>query len=97
MIVGFKNKGTEDVFNGEDSKAARKQCPNNIWNVAQRKLDYLAAAGNLVDLKVPPGNQLEKLSGNRSGQHSIRINEQYRICFTWTEQGAEEVEITDYH
>lgn len=97
MIVSFKNQGTEDVFNNEDTKAARKTCPNTIWSVAQRKLAYIAAAGALSDLKAPPANQLEKLEEGRKGQHSIRINKQYRVCFVWTDEGAEDVEITDYH
>ena len=97
MIVSFKNRGTEDVFNNEDTKTARKTCPSSIWMVAQRKLEYLQAAGKLTDLKRPPGNKLEALSGDRDGMHSIRINDQYRICFAWTEKGAEQVEIVDYH
>lgn len=97
MIVNYKNKGTEDVFNNDDTKAARKVCPNEIWGVAQRKLTMLQSAVILKDLSVPPKNKLEKLTRNRKGQHSIRINDQYRICFTWTENGAEDVEITDYH
>ena len=97
MIVSFKNNGTEDVFNNEDTKAARKTCPSDIWSVAQRKLGYINGAGALRDLKVPPANHLEKLSGDREGQHSIRINDKYRICLVWTEKGAENVEITDYH
>lgn len=97
MIVSFKNKGTEDIFNGTDSKHARKQCPQTLWKVAQRKLDQLNAAHTLDDIKVPPGNKLEALSFDRIGQHSIRINDQYRICFVWTQESAEEVEIVDYH
>ena len=97
MIVGFKTEGTEDVFNNKDSKAARKQCPGDIWKVAQRKLDYLQAAKTLGDLRAPPGNELEKLKADREGQHSIRINDKYRICFVWSDQGAHEVEIADYH
>ncbi len=97
MIVSFRNRGTEDVFNNEDTKAARKTCPHSIWSVAQRKLEYLQAAGTLSDLKRPPKNKLEKLKGDRAGQHAIRINDQYRICFVWTDKGPREVEITDYH
>jgi len=97
VIVNYKNKGTEDVFNNDDTKAARKVCPKEIWGVAQRKLSMLQSAVILKDLSVPPKNKLEKLTKNRKGQHSIRINDQYRICFTWTENGAEDVEITDYH
>ena len=97
MIVSFKDRGTEDIFDGNDSKQARKQCPINCWEVARRKLDQLNAALSLDDMKVPPGNRLEALKGERKGQHSIRINDQYRICFIWTLQGASEVEIVDYH
>ena len=97
MIVSFKDRGTEDIFDGEDSKAARKTCPVNLWSVARRKLDQLNAAVSLNDLRVPPGNKLEALQGERAGQHSIRINDQYRICFVWLEQGADLVEIVDYH
>jgi proteic killer suppression protein len=97
MIISFKNKETEDIFDGKDSKNARKICPQTLWKVARRKLDLLNAAVALDDLKIPPGNRLEALKGDRNGQHSIRVNEQYRICFKWTTQGAVEVEIVDYH
>jgi len=97
VIVSFKDEGTEDVFDGRDTKEARKACPRNLWRVARRKLDQINQAAALHDLRVPPGNRLEELRGDREGQHSIRINEQYRVCFTWTERGAEEVEIVDYH
>lgn len=97
MIVSFKDEGTEDVFDGRDSKRARKTCPQSIWRVARRKLDQINQAMSLNDLTAPPANRLEALRGAREGQHSIRINAQYRVCFTWTEDGAEEVEIVDYH
>lgn len=97
MIVRFKNRGTEDVFNHEDTRAARNVCPNAIWKIAQRKLDYLQAARSLRDLKSPPGNELERLRRDTSGQHSIKINDQYRVCFVWTDDGPDQVEITDYH
>lgn len=97
MIYSFKTKGTEDVFNGKSTKAARKICPQNLWKIAFRKLDKLDSVLALDELLVPPGNRLEVLSANRKGQHSIRINDQYRICFTWTQNGPENVEITDYH
>ena len=71
--------------------------PRQLWNIAARKLDQMDAAAALDDLRVPPGNRLEALKADRAGQYSIRINEQYRICFEWSEAGAEEVEITDYH
>ncbi len=96
MIRSFKNQGTEDVFDGVDSKAARKVCPPDVLKVARRKLGMLDAATSLTDLRSPPNNRLEKLKEDREGQHAIRINEQYRVCFTWRD-GAEAVEITDYH
>jgi len=97
MIVSFKNPGTEDVFNGLNTKAARQLCPRVIWTVAIRKLDQLDSAVRLDELKVPPGDRLERLSGNREGQHSIRINGQYRICFEWSDAGPVAVQIADYH
>jgi proteic killer suppression protein len=97
MIRSFLNQATEDVFHGRTSKAARKLCPQSLWRIAVRKLDLLDSAAALLDLRVPPGNRLEALSGNRRGQHSIRINQQYRICFIWTEEGPDQVEIVDYH
>lgn len=97
MIVSFRDQGTEDIYHDRNTKAARNTCPRHTWGTAQRKLDYLKDADELKDLRVPPGNRLEPLKGDRRGQHSIRINRQYRICFRWTEQGAREVEIDDYH
>jgi proteic killer suppression protein len=97
VIRSFKNQGTEDVFNGENTRAARNACPQSLWRVAYRKLDLLDSATTINDLTVPPGNRLEALRGDRAGQHSIRINDQYRICFVWEENGPEDVEITDYH
>lgn len=97
MILSFKDLGTEDIFNGENTKSARKTCPQTLFGVAFRKLDQIDSAVELNDLRVPPGNRLEALEGDRIGQHSIRINDQYRICFIWTKNGATEVEIVDYH
>jgi len=97
MIVSFKNQGSEDVFDGINSKESTKCCPPDIVAIAQRKLDQMNSAISINDLKIPPGNRLEPLKGDRKGQYSIRINDQYRICFGWTEQGAIDVEITDYH
>ena len=97
MIVSFKNQATEDIFNGKSSKSARKLCPQSLWKVATRKLDQLDSVLNIEELKVPPGNRLESLSGDRKGEFSIRINNQYRICFKWSESGPFDVEITDYH
>ena len=97
MIRSFKNQGTEDIYDGKNSKDARKLCPRDVLRVAIRKLEQIDSAPVLDDLKVPPGNKLEQLSGDRAGQYSIRINDQYRVCFVWTDIGPKEVEITDYH
>jgi toxin HigB-1 len=97
VIQSFKNSGTEDIFNGVNSKEARRICPRFLWKIAYRKLDQLDSANSVIDLRVPPGNQLEALSGDRSDQYSIRINDQYRICFHWTGNGPDQVEIADYH
>jgi toxin HigB-1 len=97
MIRSFKDKGTEAIFYGENTKAARSTCPQSLWNIAGRKLDQLDSVESLNELRVPPGNHLEALKGNRQGQYSIRINDQYRICFVWTEDEPDEVEIVDYH
>jgi toxin HigB-1 len=91
------NDATEDIFNGVSSKSARNPIPQSLWGVAVRKLDMLDSIEKLADLRIPPGNRLEALRGDRQGQYSIRINEQYRICFIWTETGPSEVEIFDYH
>lgn len=97
MIQSFADPGTRAIYDGRNTKRARKTCPRELWGVVARKLDYLDAAGALEDLRIPPGNRLEALGGDRSGQHSIRINERYRICFRWTEEGPADVEIVDYH
>ncbi len=91
------DQGTEDVFNGKNTKAARAICPRQLWPVAHRKLDQLDSAESLDDLRIPPGNRLEALSGELKEQHSVRINDQYRICFKWSDEGPAEVGITDYH
>ena len=96
MILSFRNRATEDLFNGIDSKAARS-IPKAIWPFVVRKLDLLNAAHDLRDLRVPPGNRLEGLKGRRSGYHSIRLNDQYRIVFQWADGNAQDVLITDYH
>ena len=93
MIRSFKDRTTEAVFKGESPKGF----PPDLVKVARRKLGYLDAALDLRDLRVPPGNRLEALASDRRGQHSIRVNDQFRICFTWTSEGPVEVEITDYH
>jgi proteic killer suppression protein len=97
VIRSFKDQATEDVFNGVNSKAARRACPQAIWRIAARKLDQLDSVDVIDELRLPPGNRLEALSGDRNGQHSIRVNEQYRICFIWQGDGPDEVEIVDYH
>ena len=97
MIRSFRNAATEDIFNNVNSKAARKALPRYLWKIAGRKLDLLDSAESLNDLRIPPGNRLEALTADREGRYSIRINDQYRICFTWTKDGPAEVEIVDYH
>jgi proteic killer suppression protein len=96
MILDFGDQTTEDIFNGEDTKAARR-IPKATWTVASRKLDMLNAAHDLRDLQAPPGNRLEKLKGNLSTFHGIRINDQFRLIFQWGEGNAKQVQIKDYH
>ena len=91
MIKSFKNSLAEDAFNG----VVRKGFPADLIKVARRKLRH--AAHMLMDLRAPPGNRLEALKGNRAGQYSIRVNDQFDICFVWSSEGPEEVELTDYH
>ncbi len=93
MIKSFASKETEKVFN----RLFSRKLPQDIQRAARRKLLMMDAAENLNDLRVPPSNRLEKLSGRRRGQYSIRINDQWRICFEWEDGDAYEVEITDYH
>ncbi|MBI3411879.1 MAG: type II toxin-antitoxin system RelE/ParE family toxin [Planctomycetes bacterium] len=97
MIAGFKDQGAADIFNGKKTRAARKTCPDSLWKVARRKLDQLDSAATLDDLRIPPGNRLEAFTGNRKGQSTIRINDRYRLCFSWTDSGPDQVEIVDYH
>lgn len=97
MIISFREGGTEDLFNGLNTRSARRACPRQLWSVARRKLDLLDSAAVLSDLAVPPGNRLERLGGDRRGQFSIRINDQFRICFVWAGTGPEQVEVVDYH
>jgi len=92
MIVSFKDADARALVAG---RPVRRLAP--IASVARRKLRQLQIAGRLEDLAVPPGNRLERLKGDRKGQHSIRVNDQFRICFRWTAAGAEDVEIVDYH
>jgi len=97
VIQSFRNKGTEDIFNGINSKDARTTLPQSLWKVAARKLDQLDSVIQINELRIPPNNKLEALKRDRKGQYSIRLNDQYRICFTWSESGPDKVEITDYH
>ncbi len=97
MIQSFKNKASEEIFNGKNTKSARKICPNVLWKIVRRKLDQLDSVIELKELEIPPGNRLEALTGDRKGEYSIRINERYRICFVWLKSGPDCVEITDYH
>jgi len=93
MIKSFNDKESEKIFN----RIFSKKLPHEIQRAAYKKLLMIDAALTLEDLKIPPANRLEKLSGNREGQYSIRINRQFRICFTWTNGHAYHVEIVDYH
>jgi proteic killer suppression protein len=97
MIRSFKHTGVEDIFNGINRPIARRTCPENLWKIAARRLDQLDSVSALQELLIPPGNRLEVLSGDRKDQYSIRINDQYCICFFWSEQGPDQVEIVDYH
>ena len=85
------------MYNGADTPAARKACPKQIWGIARRKLDQINRVKTLQELSVPLGNRLERLLGARKGQHSVRVNDQFRVCFRWEAGDAHEVEITDYH
>ncbi|MEJ2544219.1 MAG: type II toxin-antitoxin system RelE/ParE family toxin [Calditrichaceae bacterium] len=93
MIIGFGSKETEKIWNG----VRVKKIPLEIQTVGRRKLRMLNNSQNLLDLKIPPSNKLEKLSGNLKNYHSIRINDQWRIIFVWKKNNAHEVEIVDYH
>jgi proteic killer suppression protein len=97
VIRSFSDAATEDLFNGFDSRRARAACPAGLWAVVRRKLTQINRVRDLRELAVPPGNRLERLRGSRRGQYSIRVNQQYRICFRWEDGYADEVEVTDYH
>lgn len=93
VIRSFKDKRTSLVW----AATFVPSVDRNVQRVALRKLEHLHAAADLTDLRVPPGNRLERLKGDRNGQHSIRVNDQWRICFRWRDGGAEDVELVDYH
>ena len=93
MIMSFKDELTNSVWN----RKRVKKIPSDIFKVARRKLGFLEDAGDINDLRIPPGNRLEALKGNRAGQHSIRINDQWRVCFRWKDGNAYDIEIADYH
>lgn len=97
MIRTFADAATEDLFNGLGSRRARRSCPATLWAAVARKLTQLNRARELRELAIPPGNRLEALRGTRRGQHSIRINDQFRICFRWEDGYADDVEVTDSH
>lgn len=97
VIRSFADAASEDLFNGIDSRRARAACPIMLWQIVRRKLTQINRVRDLRELAVPPGKRLERLKGNRRGQYSIRINEQYRVCFRWEGSYADEVEVTDYH
>jgi len=97
VIRSFADAATEDLFNGIDSRRARQACPSTLRAIVARKLTQLNRVRDLRELAVPPGNRLEALKGSWRGQHSMRINDQYRICFRWEEGYADDVEIRDCH
>ena len=96
MTLTFRDRGSEDIFDGDNTKAARRTLPVELHDSAAGKLDRINSAVSLNSLSLP-GLNLEPLKGDRIGQYSIRINRQYRICFRWTDKGAEDIEIVDYH
>jgi len=96
VIRSFKRQSSEDIFNGINSKDVRRACPPSLCRITARKLDQLDSVVSIDELRIPPGNHLEVLIGDRSGQYSIHINDHYRICFSWKETGPVEVEVVDY-
>lgn len=93
MIISFGSRDTERIWNEQFVK----HFDRTLQRAALRKLELIHAAKDVEDLRIPPGNHLERLGGDRLGQHSVRVNKQWRICFVWNEQGAEDVELVDYH
>ena len=96
MIASFGDRATEDLYHGRPTARARR-FPRDAVDAALVKMDSLNGAASTLDLRSPPGNRLEALQGRRAGQYSIRVNDQFRLCFRWTATGAEDVEIVDYH
>jgi proteic killer suppression protein len=97
VITNFADAATEDIFNGNDTKAAARAVPKVLWTVARRKLDMLNAARNLLDLTVPPNNRLKAMKGDLKGKYEIRINDQFRIVFAWRDGTASDVQAGDFH
>lgn len=97
MIRSFADSAAEDLFNGLSTRRVRQACPKELWPVVWRKLAQLNRVQGLRELNVPPGNRVQRLRGDRAGQYSIRINDQYRICFKWEDGYADDVKVTDYH
>lgn len=97
VIRSFRDSATEDPFNGVDSRRARAACPVTLWPAVRRKLTQLNRVRGLRELRVPPGNHLERLVGDRTVHYSIRINDQCRVRFRWLEAYADQVQVTDYH
>jgi len=97
VIEAFADQGTEDIFYGRSTKDARRTLPMQLHGIARRKLAVIDYASDLNMLRIPPSNHLEALDGNRKGQHSVRINDKYRICFCWNDGRPNNVEIVDYH
>jgi proteic killer suppression protein len=97
VIRSFADGASEDIFDGLDTRRARTACPRELWPIARRKLTQLNRVRAVADLRIPPGNRLERLRGDRAGHYSIRINDQHRVCFRWEDEYADEVEVTDYH
>ncbi len=97
MIKSFADKETEDIYNGEQSKAARKRLPTKLWKVARRKLVMVNQVKHYAELRTPPSNRLHPLEDDREGQWAIWINDQYRVAFRWDGTDAHDVEVTDYH
>lgn len=97
MIASFSDQGTEDIFQRVESREARKVLPVELHRTAAKKLAMMSAARFVEDLRVPPGNRLEKLRGNLEGFYSVRVNDQWRIVFRWTDGAAHDVRICDYH